>query len=83
MMLCKDRCGAEVADEDAGLRAGWTWLAIAGGWRCPACVRLLLAVSALEGTPPDPAFRDPLPPGSRGALPRATVQTITLPAVRP
>lgn len=76
-MNCRDDCGKEVADESAALAAGWTWLAVAGGWRCGPCVAHCLAVSKLVGT--DGETVDALPKDSRGALPKDTSGTITPP----
>lgn len=59
------------------MRAGYTCLSIAGGWRCGPCVALLLAAGAMEGTAG--MTPDPLPPTSRGAIPRETAATILPP----
>ena len=79
---CRDACGARVADEKAAEEAGWTRLAVAGGWRCGNCVRICLEAGAIVGMQ-DEGFVDHLPATSRGALPKETASTIAKPAVRP
>jgi hypothetical protein len=63
---CRDSCGARVADQDAALAEGWSWLEIAKQWRCPACWRALQAAGPMRGT--DGQTTDNLPPDSIGAL---------------
>lgn len=75
---CRDRCGRSQPNEDAALQAGWSWLSIAGGWRCGPCGGALAAAARLRG--PDELPRDALPPDSRGALTRETASSITPPA---
>lgn len=79
---CRDQCGAQVADDDAAIAAGWSCLSIAGGWRCGPCSRALALAAGVVGTP-GAAFVDPLPPHSRGALPRETASTIAPSVVKP
>ena len=77
---CRDQCGAEVADEGAAERAGWSCLQTTGGWRCGPCAGALYRASRMRGT--DGHTPDTLPPASRGALPRETASTITAPSVK-
>lgn len=74
MINCRDGCGAETTDDGGS----FTFLAIAGGWRCGACVRKLLETSALVGV--DGETTDKLDPKSRGALPKETASTISPPS---
>ena len=73
-------CGKEVASDDEAMQAGWTWLAVAGGWRCGDCVRSLRQAGAIAGT--DGQTEDLLDPKSRGALPKETASGILPPVVR-
>ena len=75
-----EACGKEVASEDEAMQAGWSWLAVAGGWRCGDCVQILLQAGAIVGT--GGQTEDKLDPTSRGALPKETASSITPPAVR-
>lgn len=81
-IACRDECGAKVADGEAALQAGWAWLSIQGAWRCGACAGALYRASKIEGAPAPATFVDPLPPGSRGALPKETASSIAAPVVR-
>jgi hypothetical protein len=78
---CRSQCGASVSDDDAALRAGWSYLQITAGWRCGACNRALIAARDIVGG--QGGFSaDPLPPDSRGALPRETASSILPPSVK-
>ena len=80
-MNCRDMCGASVADQDAAMQAGWSYLHVAGGWRCGACTHTLALAARLQGT--EAAYTpDPLPPHSRGALPKETASGILPPTVK-
>lgn len=81
-MNCRDNCGREVADEDDAMQAGWTLLAVAGGYRCGTCSRTLREASFITGDL-NPDFVDTLPADSRGALPKETASTIFPSVVRP
>lgn len=78
---CRGLCDASVVDDEAALRAGWSYLQITAGWRCGPCGRALLAAAHFVGTD-QPAAVDTLPPNSRGALPKETASTVLPPSVR-
>lgn len=81
MIKCRDLCGASQVDEDAALASGWSFLSISKNWRCASCVRALDVAAQYPGTPAQPGLKDPLAPDSRGALPKATAETISAPVV--
>lgn len=76
---CRSGCGVTMADEAAAIQAGWWYLQITRGWRCPSCDRELLNASSLVGTADETT--DTLDPNSRGALPKETASTILPPTV--
>lgn len=80
MISCRDQCGAEVEDQPAAEQAGWSWLPLTATWRCGKCAGALYRASFIRGT--DGVTLDHLPKDSRGALPKATVDTISPVAVR-
>lgn len=77
---CRGLCGAALPDDEAALRAGWSYLQITTGWRCGLCERELRAAGGIAGH--DQASEDALPPSSRGALPRETASSILPPSVK-
>ncbi len=81
-IACRDACGAKVADQEAALQAGWSWLSIIGAWRCGDCEGALMRASRIEGARPDPVFIDQIPPASIGALRKETASTIKAPSVK-
>lgn len=80
---CAAGCKRTVADLDEAEQSGWSCLPITTRLRCPQCESELFAVRGIAGVEPDPQNPDPLPPTSRGALPKATADSIALPSVRP
>lgn len=80
-LMCRDECGASVADDERALAAGWSYLSIRGAWRCGSCAHALSAAYQITGTPAPSGFVDPLPPASRGALRKETASTIAAPVV--
>lgn len=85
-LRCRDACGAQLQGDqptevELAQDHGWTWLGVAGGYRCGACWRALDAASRLDGVPPPDTFVDPLPPTSIGALSKVTAESITPPVV--
>ena len=89
VLLCRDACGNKIVEgvgpentvEQLAMRQGWSLLAIAQGWRCPKCARMLDIASKFPGTAPRTMFVDTVPAISRGALPRATFDSIAAPVV--
>jgi len=80
--MCRDECGAGVADDEAALAAGWSYLSIRAAWRCGPCANALAAAAQIgPGTQAPSVFVDALPPGSRGALRKETASTIAAPVV--
>lgn len=77
---CRDSCGARVPDETAAMQAGWSYLHVTGGWRCGPCAAALRVAAGIPG-PAGAPMVDPLPPNSRGALPKETASTISAPVV--
>ena len=77
---CRDGCGRSYATEEEPTQQGWSWLPIVRGWRCPECRRALEAARSIEPLAAG-EFLDPLPPTSRGALPKETASTIVAPTV--
>lgn len=77
---CRGACGKKVADPEAAGAAGWVYLQITRGYRCPDCEEDLRKASALVGMG-DGAIQD-LPPDSRGALPKETASGILPPALK-
>lgn len=77
---CYDTCGASQPSEDAAMQAGWTYLSIAGKWRCGACAGALYRASSTRGH--SGSTPDTLDKHSRGALPKETASTITPPSVK-
>lgn len=77
---CRGLCGSAVPDDEAALRAGWSYLQITAGWRCGSCERELRAAGRITGH--DQADADTLAPDSRGALPKSTASTILPPSVK-
>lgn len=80
-IACNAGCGTAIADDGEAATLGWTWLMVARGYRCPACVKALAVASGLQGTPAR-RFVDALPADSRGALSKETASTITAVAVK-
>jgi hypothetical protein len=80
-IACNAGCGVTVADDAEAETRGWSWLMVARGWRCRACIRALTAASGLPGTPAR-TFVDAVPADSRGALRKETATTITPPSVK-
>lgn len=81
MIGCRGLCGAELKDEDAATKAGWSYLQITAGWRCGSCDRELFAASKLVGIN-GTSSEDLIPSTSRGALPKETASTILPPSVK-
>jgi hypothetical protein len=79
MVGCRGMCGAQVPDEDAAMKAGWSYLQITKGWRCGTCERELAAANSIVGQ--DEGTADTLAPHDRGALPKETASTILAPSV--
>lgn len=80
MLRCHDRCGREVLDVDAAMQAGWSYLSITARWRCGPCGAALRAASSMVGQ--GEGTVDALPPESRGALRKATADTIVIPYLK-
>lgn len=80
MIGCRDECGAKVADEKAANLGGWSYLEISKAYRCPSCWRSLRAAAGLIGT--DGETTDTLPPGSLGAIKKATAESILPPSLK-
>lgn len=80
-LACRDECGARVADDEAALAAGWSYLSIRAAWRCGACARALIDAAQIPGESAGD-FVDQLPAGSRGALRKETASTIAAPVVK-
>ena len=78
MISCNAGCRSEVENAKAAEDAGWSFLPISGGYRCGGCERELAAANHILGT--NAVTIDTLDPKSRGALPKATAQTIKGPA---
>lgn len=79
-LRCGDGCGLTVIDEEAAMQAGWSWLPTASRWRCGPCGAALYRASTMVGQ--GVAKPDTLPPGSRGALPKATADSIVIPYLK-
>jgi hypothetical protein len=74
---CSDSCGA-LADDPVA--AGWTFLAFSSRWRCGPCAAALRKVVGIVGPPG--STPDNLPADSRGAIPKATAESIVAVAVK-
>lgn len=77
---CHDGCGLTVVDEDAAMQAGWSYLSTVRMWRCGPCAGALYRASTMVGQGVDKP--DTLPPTSRGALPKATADSIVIPYLK-
>ena len=81
-IVCIGQCGKSWADADEAEKAGIEFFAVARGYRCGQCSRAL-ALSAQLARQAESPFRDELPSGSRGALPKETAYTIIPSRVKP
>lgn len=79
-LRCGDKCGREVVDQAAAEMAGWSFLPITARWRCGPCGAALYAASSMVGM--GDGITDKLPPGSRGALPKSTADSIVIPYLK-
>jgi len=84
LIRCHDACGATITvlEPHEAIAAGWHHLSITGSWRCGPCARALGYAAQIVGT--EGGYSpDPLPPTSRGALPKETASSILPPTVKP
>lgn len=79
-LRCYDGCGLAVVDEEAAMQAGWSYLATVARWRCGPCGAALRRAATMVGAGQDRP--DTLPPASRGALPKATADSIVIPYLK-